>query len=521
MATVAAAPRPAAGADRAAGVEPNVLMLTVTVMMGLIMAIIDSSIVNVALNDMAGNLGASIDEIAWVATGYILANVIVMPLNGWLTATFGRRNFYAASIAIFTIASFFCGTSRSLTEIVIWRVVQGIGGGALQPTAQAILFESYPPAKRPQAMAIFGLGAMVGPAIGPTLGGYIVQDYSWPLIFFINLPIGIAAFFMTLRYVHDPAYITRSKRGMDWIGLAAMTLGIGGLQYVLQRGQQEDWFSSSTIVIWTIVSVVGIGFFIIRELRDAHPFVDLRVFRWRSFAAGNFIGVVSGFGLFGLNLILPLFFQNVLNMGPWDAGLALLPGAIATAVSMVIAPRLIKIVGSRASIITGMLIFAAGAWWMGGLDQFAGYWNIFWPRVMQGLALGFLFVPLTTVTLAEIPNSEMAGATGIFTLVRQLGGGLGIAALELLIQRREDFDQQLLAANVSLHNPAVAQFLNTATSKAAALAYLGQQVTINATTLAYDYAFRICGIVFVLSIPMVLLLRRPKGDPAHAPVHAE
>ncbi len=496
-------------------------MLTVTVMMGLVMAIIDASIVNVALSDMAGNLGAGVDEIAWVATGYILANVIVMPLNGWLTATFGRRNFYAASIAIFTIASFFCGTSRSLTEIIIWRVVQGIGGGALQPTAQAILFESYPPSKRPQAMAIFGLGAMVGPAIGPTLGGYIVQDFSWPLIFFINLPIGIAAFFMTLRYVHNPSHIQRSTRGMDWIGLAAMTIGIGGLQYVLQRGQQEDWFASSTIVIWTILSVVGITFFIVRELRDAHPFVDLKVFRSRSFSAGNVIGIVAGFGLFGLNLILPLFFQNVLNMGPWDAGLALLPGAVATMVSMLIAPRLLQIIGSRASIIIGMVIFALGSWWMGGLDQTAGYWNIFWPRAMQGFALGFIFVPLTTVTLADIPNSAMAGATGIFTLVRQLGGGLGIAALELLIQRRTDYDQQLLAANVTLHNPAVAQFLNTATSKAQALAYLGQQVTLNATVLAYDYAFRICALVFVVAIPMVLLLRKPKPGSAAAPAHVE
>jgi DHA2 family multidrug resistance protein len=300
-----------------------------------------------------------------------------------------------------------------------------------------------------------------------------------------------------------------------------MMLGIGGLQYVLQRGQQEDWFSSSTIVAWTVISAVGLTFFIVRELRDSHPFVDLRVFRWRSFAAGNVIGIVAGFGLFGLNLILPLFFQNVLNMGPWDAGMALLPGAIATAVSMVIAPRLLSIIGSRASIIIGMVIFALGSWWMGGLDQTAGYWNIFWPRVMQGLALGFIFVPLTTVTLAEIPNSAMAGATGIFTLVRQLGGGLGIAALELLIQRRQDFDQQLLAANVTLSNPNVAQFLNTAANKAQALAYLGQQVTLNATVLAYDYAFRICALVFAFAIPMVLLLRKPKANKAAAPVHLE
>ncbi len=480
------------------------------------MAIIDASIVNVALSDMAGNLGAALDEIAWVATGYILANVVVMPLNGWLTARFGRRNFYAASIAIFTIASFFCGTSRSLVEIVIWRLIQGIGGGALMPTAQAILFESYPPAKRAQGMAIFGLGAMVGPAIGPTLGGYIVENYSWPLIFFINLPIGVVAFLMTLRYIHDPAYLRRPERGMDWIGLAAMSAGIGGLQYVLERGQREDWFQSSTIVVWSAIAVVGLAFFILRELRAPHPFVDLRVFGSRSFSAGNFIGVVAGFGLFGLNLVLPLFFQNVLGFGPWDAGLALMPGAIATAVSMQIVPRLMKLIGSRPTIIVGLAIFAISAWAMGGLNQFAGYWDVFWPRVWQGFALGFMFVPLTTATLAEIPNFAMANATGLFTLLRQLGGGLGIAALELVIQRRQDFEQQMLSANVNLSNPAIAQFLRSATNKTEALAYLAQQVSINAATLAYDYSFRLCAIIFVLAIPTVLLIRRPKPGSAAA-----
>jgi DHA2 family multidrug resistance protein len=489
--------------------NPPLFLITTTVMLGMIMAIIDSTIVNVALNNMAGNLGASTDEIAWVATGYILANVIVMPLNGWLTAQLGRKYFYAGSIAIFTLASLMCGLSHSLTEIVIWRVVQGIGGGALQPTAQAILFESYPVEKRGQAMAVFGLGAMVGPAIGPTLGGWLVDNFSWPLIFFINLPIGVLALWMTFRYIADPAFIKKPERGADWLGLGYMTAGIASLQYVLERGQREDWFDSPTIVILTCVAVFGIGAFIVRELRDPHPFVDLRVFKSYPFSVANVIGIVSGFGLFGLNLVLPLFFQTVLGFSAWDTGLTLLPGALATALSMPIAGRLAGTITPKIPIACGLAGFAIGSWMLGGLNQNAGYWDIFWPRALQGFALGFLFVPLTTAALAAIPNNLMANATGIYTLVRQLGGSLGIAVLELLILRRQDYVQQLLAANVSLSNPNVADFLHNAPNRAAALAQLAQQVDVNAVVLAYDYAFRVCAILFALSIPMVLLLRNP------------
>jgi DHA2 family multidrug resistance protein len=235
--------------------DPPVFFITLTTMLGLIMAIVDTSIVNVALNNMAGTLGASLDEIGWVATGYILANVVIMPLNGWLTARFGRKRYYAACIAIFTIASFLCGTATNVWQLVFYRVIQGLGGGALQPTAQAILFESYPPEKRSGAMAIFGLGAMVGPAIGPTLGGVIVDNFSWPLIFLINIPIGIIAFIMTQRYIKNPTYIARDDSKIDWLGLGIMTAGISALQYVLERGQHDDWFSSQTIVTMTASTI--------------------------------------------------------------------------------------------------------------------------------------------------------------------------------------------------------------------------------------------------------------------------
>ena len=495
--------------------NPPLAMITLTVMLGLIMAIIDASIVNVALNDMAGNLGSSIDEIGWVATGYILANVIVMPLNGWLTARFGRRNFYAACIALFTVASFLCGTAHNVWELVFYRVIQGFGGGALQPTAQAIMFESYPPEKRANAMAIFGLGAMVGPAIGPTLGGVIVDNYSWPLIFYINIPIGIVAFLMTLAYIRDPAYVKRETGPIDYTGLGLLTAGVASLQYVLERGQREDWFSSTTIDVLAVVAVASLVVFCYKEWRDPHPLVDLKVFKSRAFSAGSVIGVVTGFGLFGTALVIPLFLQNVLGFTATETGFVLLPGAIATAVSMPIASRLGSRIDGRVLIAFGLIVFAISAWWMGGINQDSGYWDVFWPRAVQGFALGFIFVPLTTASLGEIAREKMANATGIYTLVRQLGGSLGIAILQFLQTRYQDNAYATLAAGVTPANPGVTRFLHDLHGSAA---QLYSMVMLNATVISYDIVLRLCGIIFVLSAPLVLLLRgKPAGGAGGGP----
>lgn len=504
-----------------AAAEPPVILITLTTMLGLIMAIVDTSIVNVALNTMAGTLGASIDEIGWVATGYILANVVIMPLNGWLTARFGRKNYYAACIVIFTVASFLCGTATNVWQLVLYRVIQGLGGGALQPTAQAILFESYPPEKRSGAMAIFGLGAMVGPAIGPTLGGVIVDNFSWPLIFFINLPIGVIAFLMTMRYIKNPTYIVRDESRIDWFGLGIMTAGLAALQYVLERGQHDDWFSSSTIVIMSLIAGAGVTGFIIRELRVPHPLVDLSVFRSRGFTAGNIIGIVSGFGLFGLNLVLPLFFQNVLGFDATLTGLALLPGALATAISMPIAGRMAKFLDARASIGIGLAMFALGAWMLGYLNASAGIDNIFWPRILQGFALGFLFVPLTTATLASVPRARMSNATGLYTLIRQLGGGFGIAILQLVQQRTQDSHYAALASGVTAANPTVANLLHGAPDVTQKLQNLAGIVQLNATVMSYNDVFRLCGIIFLVSLPTVFLLSGKKVAAADAPVLAE
>jgi len=469
-------------------------IITFTVMLGLIMAIIDTTIVNVAIDTIGGNLGASVDEVSWIATGYILANVIVMPLNGWLTAMFGRKFFYAASLGIFTVASFLCGTAHSIDVLIFYRVLQGIGGGALQPTAQAILFESYPPARRGFAMAIFGLGAMVGPAVGPTLGGYIVDNASWPLIFFINVPIGIAAFILTLAYIPDSSLHEKPKGGIDFLGLGLLTAGLASLQYVLERGEHDDWFSSTTIVTLSIVAVVSLAVFIYKSMRDKHPLVDVQVFRIPSFTIGSIIGVISGFGLYGTALILPLFFQTMLGFTAFDTGLALMPGAFATAISMMIVGRMIGKVDPRILVALGLLVFGYSTWMLGDLNAMAGYWDVFWPRVIQGFALGFLFVPLSTTSLGDIPRHELAGATGVYTLVRQLGGSFGIAILTTLLAHEGAIAWNVLAAGVTQSH---------GLSRLALTAMVAQQSTM----IAYSYLFRLTAVVFVLATPLVFFMK--------------
>ncbi len=503
-------------------------------MLGMIMAIIDTTIVNVALNQIGGNLGASIDEIGWVATGYLLSAVIIMPLNGWLTARFGRKAYYAGSVAIFTIASALCGTATNIWQLVAYRAIQGIGGGALQPTAQAILFESFPAERRAQSMALFGLGAMVGPAVGPLLGGWLVSNYSWPLIFYINLPIGIAAFVMTLMFIPDPHYIQRHERPLDVTGLAMLTIGLGSLQYVLERGQHDDWFTSPLIVALTAASVFGLAAFIWLQLRTREPLVDLRVFANRNFTAGNIVGIVTGFGLFGLSLILPLFMQTVLGWDAWQSGVALLPGAIATALSMLLVGRLAGRIGNRFLMTAGLLMFAGSTWAMSYFTQDAGYWDIFWPRAIQGFALGFLFVPLSVVTISALRRDQIANATGIGTLLRQLGGSLGIAFLTTYLQSDVQRVHAMLADQInagrgvvqqtiaSLQAQFLAQGMSALAAQKMALVQIAQLVQRDAMVIAYDDLFRLSAILFVITLPCVLLLRirRQTGAQAAPPIEA-
>ncbi len=506
--------RAAAEADR----QAPLIMITLTVMLGLIMAIIDTSIVNVALSDMAGNLGSSIDEIGWVATGYILANVIVMPLNGWLTARFGRRNFYATCLVIFTVASFLCGTATNVWMLVFYRVIQGFGGGALQPTAQAILFESYPPEKRAGAMAIFGLGAMVGPAIGPTLGGVIVDNYSWPLIFYINIPIGIVAFLMTLRYIRDQSYVKRDTSPVDFVGLGLLTAGVASLQYVLERGPARG-----------LVLVVddrdpdrrrgGLagGLRVGKELRDPRPLVDLTAFRSRSFSAGNVLGIITGFGLYGTALILPLFFQNVLGFSATQTGMALLPGAIATAVldadRLAAHPAHRRAAGDR---VRPGDLRRVGL--VAGRDQPE---RRLLGRVLAARAAGLRAGVHVRAALDVHAGRHRAREDG------QRDRPLHPAAPARRVARHRDpaaapnplpgHRVRLARGGVTSANPNIGTYMRDLHGSALALY---QMVVVNATVISYDEVLRLCGVVFVLSIPLVLLLKRKRDDPAEGPTPA-
>jgi DHA2 family multidrug resistance protein len=469
-------------------------LITLTVMLGMIMAIVDGTIVNVGLNTIAGNLGASIDDAAWIVTGYILASVITMPLNGWLTARFGRKRFYAGCVAIFTIASLLCGTATTVWQLTFYRILQGFGGGALQPTAQAILFETFPPAKRGMAMAIFGVGAMVGPALGPLIGGYLIDNATWPLLFFVNIPIGIAAFLMTLAFIPDQNYIAKPKGGIDWLGLALLSTGIASIQYVLERGQHDDWFSSPTIVTLCAVSVIATTWFIVKTLRDANPLVDLHAFRFPSFTFGNLLMVVVGFGLYGTSLIMPLFFQTSMGMTAFDTGMALLPGALATAIAMIVVGRLMPIVDPRILAAIGLVLFALSCWMLGDLNQYAGVGDIFWPRIIQGLAMGLLFVPVTTVMLAPVPKAELSSATGVSMLVRQLGASVGIAVLTTLLASETTTAWMALAGGV--HH-----------MYGASIGAINGLLVQSATVIAYSYLFRLCAIVFLCALPLVVFIR--------------
>ncbi len=410
-------------------------MIAFAVVLASVLELVDTSIVNVAIPHMMGNLGATLEEIAWVSTGYIVANVIILPLTGWLSNRFGRRNYYTGSVILFTTASFFCGNAHSLEALVFWRVVQGIGGGALISTAQAILFDVFPREEHGTAMAIFGMGVMVGPTLGPTLGGWLTDNYSWPWIFFINVPLGIMAAWMTWQYVPEPEHEPEEIPRVDWLGLALLIIGIGSLQILLERGESQGWFESREIVAETVLAVSAIVLFIWHELRTRWPVVDLRILKNRQLTAGVVYGLALGFALYASVFALPVFLQTLLGYTAWDTGLVILPGAIASAVTMAVMGRLGTRVDARLSMLAGAGLFFWAMWLHSHFTLDIGLHDLFWPMVLRGAGLGLIFVPLTQVAVADLPSQRMAQGTGLFNLSRQLGGSFGIAVTATLITR--------------------------------------------------------------------------------------
>ncbi|VDH18258.1 Multidrug resistance protein B [Algoriella xinjiangensis] len=495
------------------------VIITITAIMCALLEIVDTTIVNVAMNDMKGSLGVSLTDIAWVVTAYAIANVIVVPMTSWLSQQFGRRNYFAASIIIFTVASFLCGNASSLWEIILFRFIQGLGGGALLVTSQTIITESYPPEKRGLAQAIYGMGVIVGPTLGPPLGGYIIDNWSWPYIFYINIPIGIVATMLTIIFVKSPKYAEKSKLSqVDFIGIILLAIAVGSLQYVLEHGQQDDWFSDSTIVILSISTVFGFILFVWRELIAKHPIVNLRVLKDSNLAIGTILSFILGFGLYGSTFIIPIYTQSILGWTATDAGLLLIPSSLMTAFMMpIIATMLQKGVSPKYLVAGGFLIFFCYSFWSSQiLTPDTGSEHFFWPLIVRGVGLGLLFVPVTTLSLSSLKGQQIGEGAAFTGMMRQLGGSFGIAIITTFISRltvghrmnlvshldSSDYDVQKYIENLQMSFIGKGFAPNEALNKAYNL--LDLQVTKQATVLTYMDVFLYLGVVFLICIPFIL-----------------
>ncbi|MEH2160736.1 MAG: DHA2 family efflux MFS transporter permease subunit [Nostoc sp.] len=423
----------------------NKWLITTTLMLGTLIAILDTSIVNVAIPQIQNNLGGSIDEISSVVTFYIISNVIVMPLTGYLSALWGRKQFYAGAIILFTIASLLCGLSWNLSALVFFRVLQGLGAGVLFPTAQAILLDTFPREEHGKAMSIFGLGMLVAPAFGPVLGGYLTDMLTWRSIFLINVPIGLIAAVMVFRFIHDSPYLKKPQGKFDWSGLIALVIGLSSLQYALENGQRLNWFDSTLIIVLLIAGVSAIAYLVWWELVNPSPIMDLSLFRNRTFALGNIITFLAGFSLFGVLFISPVFLSQVLNYDSLTIGMLLMPGPVATALIMPLTGVLANRLDARMILAIGIAFSAAGTWQLGDLNLQSDYWNIFWPQIWRGIGLGLLFVPLSLTTLSYVSKAKRTSASGLYNLINQLGGSIGIAGLTLMLGRLQAFHSTNLA----------------------------------------------------------------------------
>lgn len=517
MANEATAPPPAEYAVYTPALRWIVL---IALMAGTVMEVLDISIVNVAVPDMMGNLGATLDQISWVATGYIVANVITLPLTGWLASYFGRRRYLAGSIIMFTIASIMCGLSRSLNELVIFRILQGCGGAALLSTAQATLFEIFPPRQIGMVQAIFGIGVMVGPTVGPTLGGYITDNYSWPWVFFINVPIGIVAATLTLTFMRESRFHRKPEGGVDIIGILLLAIGVGCLQTMLEKGHREDWFNSDLIVWLAVISTLGVIAFVIWELRVENPAVNLRILKHRDFTAGTLYGLVLGFGLYGGIFILPVYLQQLRGFTAAQTGWILFPGGMATAFTLPFTGRLVSKIAPRRMVFVGTIAFIASMWILHFITLDTSQEQLFMPLVLRGVAMGFLFLPLTLVALGSLVGKDIGAGTGLFNLARQLGGSAGIAYLSTFVDQRATVHRTTLVEYINIYNPVVMQRLHdiqmgliakghpASVAKQQALAIVDRMVQGQAMVMSFSDAFLVIGAAFVVALPLLLLFKK-------------
>lgn len=511
----------------------NKWLITITVMLPAIMEIIDTSVANVALPHMQGSLNAGTDEITWVLTSYLVSNAVVLPMTGWLSRVFGRKRFLMSCIVLFTLASLLCGAAPNLAALIFFRVVQGAAGGALIPISQAILMETFPPHQRGMAMAIFGVGAMFGPIVGPALGGWITDNMNWRWIFYINLPIGLIALVMGLFFIFDPPYLKRNDATVkiDYWGLFLLTTSMGGLQVVLDKGQQEDWFNSSFIITFSLITLFSMIALVWVELTHPHPIINLRLFKNLSFSAGNLIMFVVGFCLYSSIMLIPLFLQTLMGYSATDAGMVMAPGGVATLLTMPLVGAMLQKRDGRKIVLAGLIIGAYAMFIMQRLNLESSYWDYVWPRIVLGFGLAMIFVPLTTVTLSSIKRSEMGNATGMFNLLRNIGGSVGIAIAATMLGRFSQLYQTNLVAHITPYATAWQSRsieMKQALIAKGVLASQADQVTRGmiygvvrkqAALLSFNHIFFIIGLAFLFIIPLLLLLKRPAHQnlPPEAP----
>ncbi|HRE17141.1 MAG TPA: DHA2 family efflux MFS transporter permease subunit [Rhodocyclaceae bacterium] len=502
-------------------IHANRYWTAITVTVATMLELLDTSIVNVAIPHMMGTLGATLDEIAWVSTGYVVANVIVLPISGWLGNYFGRRNYFAASILLFTIASLFCGNATSLESLVFWRIVQGLGGGGLISTANATLFEVFTAKEAGKSGAIFGLGIMVGPMLGPTVGGWITDTYSWQWIFYINLPLGALTLLAALMVVPDSRYGKRAE-SVDWIGILLLAIGIGCLQILLERGEREDWFESWEIIGYVATSVSALLLFVRQELTHPHPIVDLRILKEKQFAIALIFTILLGACLYSTVFVFPVYVQTLLGYTAWETGLVLLPGALASGLTMAVMANVVgkSNIDLRLFMVLGASIFGLSMWQHGQFTVVSGNDDFLWPMIGRGVGLGMIFIPLNNLALGNLKPEQIANGSGLYNLTRQLGGSMGIAATATTLITLQTINRGTLLEHVSINSPETlarlamlkANFMahGASATQAAqqALTVLNSLTAKQASMIAFERLFLYFGIGMLAALPLLLLMKR-------------
>lgn len=489
-------------------------------MLGPMMEVIDSSIINIALPNMMGSLGANLDEVTWLVTGYMVANVTIVPISGWLSMRFGRKRYFLVSISLFTIASVLCSFVHNLYLLILIRILQGIGGGALVPTSQAVLMETFPPEEQGTAMSIFGFGMMVCPSLGSIISGWVTDNYNWSWSFYINVPLGILAFFLVLFFIEDPPYLKPAGSRIDYMGFILLAIGIGCLQTVLQKGERADWFESKLITWLSLAVMITLPLFILRELKTDHPVVNLRVLSNRSLWVGTIFTTIIGFGLYGSLVLISVYFQNLLHYTSWETGKFFFYSAAAIAVVMPISGKLLNKISPRYLVGTGVGFFALAIYRMSHFTLETRYEEVFWNQIIRGIGLGLSVAPLNVIALKTLDKKDIPSASGIYNLMRQLGGSFGIAILVALLTRGEAMHRVNLIQHIHTLNPLVVQRLDTleqgllargedlVSAKLGALKLLDQTVHIQALMLSFVDSFQFLVTLILLSLPLLFLFKK-------------